>query len=282
MLTVRHLLAATLAAGALSLVPGAAKAAQSYDNCTGFIETLPATITTQGTWCLHKNLSTSITSGNAITIAANNVTLDCNDFKVGGLGGGSESKTNGIYADDRANVTVRQCTVRGFYRGVVLNKGFGHLIEDNRVDNSLYIGIVSAGSYATGDTVSVIRNNQVLDTGGGLTTALGISATDYLIENNLVHGVFATGSSPHTIGISLSKRGIVRGNQVRIANALSSGNAVGIDAAAAHSVVERNIVEGTGNVYPSTAVTGSLCRDNTGSWVKTGEVCNSTVGYQGW
>lgn len=281
MLTVRHLLAATLAAGALSLVPGAAKAAQSYDSCTGFIESLPATITTQGTWCLRKNLSTSITSGNAITIAANNVTLDCNDFKVGGLGGGSESKTNGIYADDQANVTVRQCTVRGFYRGVFLNKGFGHLIEGNRVDNNLYIGIASGGSNAA-ETGSVIRNNQVLDTGGGSISARGIAATDYLIENNLVHGVFAAGTSPHTIGISLSKRGIVRGNQVRIANSLASGNAIGIDAAAAYSVVERNIVEGNGNVYPSTAITGDNCRDNTAMWVKTGEVCSLSVGYQGW
>src|SRR5690606_5602912 len=193
------------------------------------------------------------------------------------------SKTNGIYADDRANVTVRQCVVRGFYRGVFLNRGFGHLIEDNRVDNSLYIGIVSAGSYATGDTGSVIRNNQVRDTGGGLTSALGISASGYLIENNLVHGVFAMGTSPRTIGISLTSNGIVRGNQVRIANSLASGSATGIDAdAAGDSVIERNIVRGSGNVYPNTGIVGNFCRDNTATWVKTGEVCTSSVGYHGW
>ncbi|HEY0661023.1 MAG TPA: hypothetical protein VGD21_06870 [Lysobacter sp.] len=61
------------------------QAAESYDNCTGFIETLPATISTQGTWCLKHDVGTAITEGNAVTIAANNVTLDCNDFKIGGL-----------------------------------------------------------------------------------------------------------------------------------------------------------------------------------------------------
>ncbi|HEY0661599.1 MAG TPA: hypothetical protein VGD21_09825, partial [Lysobacter sp.] len=63
------------------VAPAPAQAAQSYDNCTGFIDSLPATITTQGTWCLRKDLSTAMSSGNAITIATNNVTIDCNDFK---------------------------------------------------------------------------------------------------------------------------------------------------------------------------------------------------------
>ena len=56
----------TLAAFAGASDPAAA--AESYDSCLGFIDALPATITTQGTWCLRQNLDTSATSGNVIEI----------------------------------------------------------------------------------------------------------------------------------------------------------------------------------------------------------------------
>jgi hypothetical protein len=47
----RHSIAAALvlAAAGLSASP-AARGAESYDNCTGFIDSVPATITTQGVW----------------------------------------------------------------------------------------------------------------------------------------------------------------------------------------------------------------------------------------
>jgi hypothetical protein len=69
-----------------------AQAAESYDNCSGYIDSVPAVIATQGTWCLRKDLSTAQTSGNAIEIAANNVVIDCNDFKLGGLAAGHRRK----------------------------------------------------------------------------------------------------------------------------------------------------------------------------------------------
>src|SRR5690606_24652633 len=88
-------LAALLLLGGLAATQPA-RAAQSYDACTGFIDSVPATISTQGVWCLRKDLSTNITSGNAITIATNNVTIDCNDFKLGGLAAGNGSNAFGI------------------------------------------------------------------------------------------------------------------------------------------------------------------------------------------
>src|SRR5690348_2627551 len=44
-------------------LPLPARAAQSYDNCTGFIDSVPATVSTQGTWCLRHDANTAITSG---------------------------------------------------------------------------------------------------------------------------------------------------------------------------------------------------------------------------
>ena len=133
-------------AGLLS-APGAALAAQSYDACEGrFIDSLPATITTQGVWCFRKDLSTAITSGGAITIATNNVTIDCNDFKLGGLAAGAATAARGIQASDKLNATIRNCNVRGFYAGVYIDgtaraKTAGHVIENNRFASNTHYGI---------------------------------------------------------------------------------------------------------------------------------------------
>ena len=64
-------------------------------NCTP-ITTLPAVITVQGIYCLTGNLSTAMTSGNAIEIQTNNVVLDLNGFKLGGLAAGSGTGAAGI------------------------------------------------------------------------------------------------------------------------------------------------------------------------------------------
>ena len=55
---------ATLAAFGGASSPAAV--AETYNTCTGFIDALPAVITTQGIWCLRQNLDTSATSGNMI------------------------------------------------------------------------------------------------------------------------------------------------------------------------------------------------------------------------
>ncbi|HEY0660899.1 MAG TPA: right-handed parallel beta-helix repeat-containing protein [Lysobacter sp.] len=188
--------------------------AETYDTCTGFIDTLPATITTQGTWCLRHDLSTAITSGDAINIATNNVTIDCNDFKVGGLAAGNSSQAKGINAGDRLNVTVRRCNIRGFYRGINISGGAGHLVEDNRLDNNLYIGIRMTGEN------NVVQRNRVFDTGGypfpeSQHSIYGIWVTADVIDN-LVDGVFGTNSYSITNGIVFGGPGVVvRGNRVR-------------------------------------------------------------------
>src|SRR6185369_12584927 len=95
------------------------RAAESYDNCSGTVASLPAVISTQGTWCFKQDLATSITFGNAITVTTNNVTLDCNNFKLGGLAAGVGTHAYGVYAGGygagRSNITVRNCNVRGFF-----------------------------------------------------------------------------------------------------------------------------------------------------------------------
>ncbi len=226
MIIFRHLLAAGLMFGSLCLLPGTARAAQSYDSCAGFIDSLPATITTQGVWCLRKDLATSMASGNAITVATNNVTIDCNDFKIGGLGAGNASATMGIHAQNRQNVTVRHCNIRGFYMGIVLYQGSGHLVEDNRLDNNL-----STGIYANDIDNSLVQRNRVFDTGGypGEDDAYGIYATADVVDN-IVAGVFAASNvATNPAGIRTAGNGTTaRGNHIRGLAVAGTGSATGI------------------------------------------------------
>src|SRR5450759_2310807 len=110
-------------------------------NCTA-ITTLPYIISTQGVYCLTGELSTGITTGNAITIATNNVVLDLNGFKIGGLSAGLGTTAIGIYANQRQNITIKNGTVRGFCYGIYLSDtslyttSQGHVIEDIRADQN--------------------------------------------------------------------------------------------------------------------------------------------------
>jgi hypothetical protein len=143
-----------------------ARAAESYGNCTGFIDTVPATITTPGTWCLRRDLNTAIMSGIAIHIAASSVTLDCNHFTTDGFDGGFETQAYGVYAGDRLNVSIRNCNIRGFATGILLDGGSngvapGFLVERNTLNGHTRTGIFVRGAGST------IRGNRVLDIGTG-------------------------------------------------------------------------------------------------------------------
>src|SRR5688572_24458527 len=103
---------------ALASAPAPVDAASSFDSCTGTISSLPAVISASGTWCLQADQTTSLSSGHAISVTANNVTIDCNGFRLGGLAAGPATGTVGVLATDRANLVIRDCHIRGFRYGV--------------------------------------------------------------------------------------------------------------------------------------------------------------------
>jgi len=230
--------------------PRTAQAAESYDNCTGFITSLPTAISTPGTWCLNKNLTTAISSGNAIAINANNVTLDCNDFVVDGLAAGAGTTAHGINASNRLNATVRHCTVRGFEYGLTLvgTTGAGHVVEDNRFDSNTYAGV-----WVEGDG-SVVRRNQVADSGGSTVTsyAQGIF-TRYSVDvlDNSVSGVVGGSGVGIATGISTisNANGSVSDNRVRGVLKGGTGTARGIyNSSAGRITIDSNDVVGDGSV----------------------------------
>ncbi len=179
----------TLMALATALMATPAKAETT--ECT-VIDSIPFIITVQGIYCLTGNLASSLTSGEMITVATNNVTIDMNGFKLGGLAAGAGTLANGIFALDRRNITIRNGSIRGFLRGIFLDgdaaTSSGHLLEDLRLDGNTFIGAIVEG------TGNIIRNNQVVNTGPSdiQTQAFGLYiafSNDSVMEGNVISSV---------------------------------------------------------------------------------------------
>ena len=240
-------------------------------NCTN-IASLPATLTTQGTYCLKQDVSTSVATGTAITIAANNITIDCNGFKVGGLGAGGATMTTGIgTAGDRLNATVRGCAVRGFMIGLDL-KGDGHLVEDNRFDSNTTVGMRVAGD------ASMVRGNRVFSTGLGphAWPSVGIHAIGSLdvSDNSVSRVVVVQGSNLGAFGIYTQSNleGVVARNHVRgiQGDAVASSFAIRNDDAG-HVSLRDNTVSDDGVGFAA----GIFCNGATG--VASG---NDVLGFE--
>ena len=154
--------------------------------CTATITSLPITINLSGVWCLKNNLKYNNPNGFAIRVARKDVTIDLGGFAIDGMAAGAATLAHGIQALDQQNLTIRNGTVKGFYRGIFLDdfagKNRGHLIENIRVDQSRYIGI-----YIRGDRL-VIRNNHVIDTGPGNNQAAAIGILAHFCDNAHIFG----------------------------------------------------------------------------------------------
>ena len=255
--------------------PSPVHAAAAYDNCTGFVDTLPAVLTTQGTWCLRGDLVTSMASGSAITIGTSNVTLDCNGFKLGGLAAGATSTARGVNAENRMNLTVRDCGIRGFYRGINIGGGGGHLVEDNRLDFNLYVGIRVTGQN------NLVRGNRVFETGGYPFAESAHSILAIFVEadviDNIVDGVLPSNGFTTAYGIfATSPSPVIRGNTVRGVDGGDFRYPVGISGAVGgRGRIEGNHVEGIGGGWGIER--GYLCIGNsvTGTNVPYAECENS-------
>ena len=265
----RPILALAVTLGAAS-APGLAWAAHSYGTCTGYIDSLPATIASSGTWCLRADELTAQTSGAAVSVEADFVVIDCNDFRLSGIQAGAATMTTGIAVRerDRHNVVVRHCHLEGFRYGVAM-MGFSHVVEHNTIDASTFVGVSVRGSY------TVVRDNLVRETGGrpGAEEAYGIVMLGEfgMALDNTVAGVSpflledkGRGGRHHddredwrTYGILL-RDGVVQGNRVIDLAATATGIQLLGD-----GVIRDNIVfHGEGKSAVGIDGGGNRCTDN--------------------
>jgi len=246
----RALACALLAVAAIA--PRTAVAAENTISCTYVIVSLPATLDVDGgTWCLTQDLATNIATGAAITVAADNVTLDCNDFEVDGTGGGAGSSAEGIRALARRNLIVRNCTFRNFFYGAYVDDfdaagSGGHLVEDNTFTNNYYEGV-----HLGGDN-SVLRRNQVLFTQSSNNAAFGIETRKAVdVVDNTVYHVEAVNAAAIGILTNYNTGGSVRGNRIGFVGLDSgSGPILGIrnQNSSARMVIRDNVLVGGGEV----------------------------------
>jgi nitrous oxidase accessory protein NosD len=183
------------------------------------ITSLPNTITAPGVYCLKSDFTPAITTGNAVEIQADNVVIDLNGYTLDGRAAGIGTAAVGIYAYQRKNITIRHGTVRGFERGIVLNDNppfttsQGHLIEDIRADMNTHMGLAAAGRG------NIIRNNQVVNTGGSTNNVntFGIVAFGpgwRLLNNDTIETKEELSGFAYGIYLNNSEGSVVENNRV--------------------------------------------------------------------
>jgi hypothetical protein len=227
------------------------------------IKTLPATITTPGIYCLKGKLKTSITSGAAITIAANDVTVDLNGWRLVGQAAGTGTLASGI-SSDRHRVTVKNGTIVGFHVGVYLT-GRGVLVEDLLLDHNRRIGILVEGPRA------LVRRNRVVDTGGSTATAnapayaIVTAGSGSLIDGNMISNLTAVGTGwEYGIRIDHSDWVTVRDNMVSDDAKPVGGSSWGIDAGSGSfsvAIVSNTAANLTGGIRFHPAASGTYSQN---------------------
>jgi hypothetical protein len=263
-----HCAALLLAACGLAAAPAAH--AETFSTCTQFINTLPATLSSTGVYCLAKDVATAVTTGAAITVAANNVTLDCNGYKIGGIGAGPATEAIGILVDggaglgSRGNFLLRNCSVRGFHTGLWVRSAPSLVVEDNRFEQSRSSAVQLV--YPPG---FVLRRNLITDTGGpGVHHAVIASGDGGDIVDNIIRNTFSS-DNLSVAGIEGGNcRGCnVTGNRVL---GLAGASATGMRfAASGIHAAELRIVGNTVTRLDGTGIHGygiqanGLCKDNT-------------------
>ena len=253
-----------LAAVMLAPLPAAAQA------CTQ-INSLPATLNSPGKYCLAASHTVNMTSGNAITIASNDVTLDCDGNTIKNTATSNNGSSTGVYVSSRNGITIKNCRiVGGFTNGIDMfqllsgaNANYYNTIQDNQVAGPYHHGIRAYGSAVE------IVNNRIYDIGGQANSyAIGIrvggSANAYRLH--VVRGNYIAGTnSPYTAAYGIfSDNSLVSAfldNGIVGTSAKTGKIAYGMYIKGQHNRMTDNHVVGTG----SPGEVGILSDDNTSS-----------------
>ncbi len=190
-----------LALAAVALLIGSAARAQDFYVIAGGgppvgtkITSLPYTINNSGFYFLGSDLGYTPTTGNAITINHNDVTLDLMGFIL--VGPGPNTDAEGIHISPQYNVEVRNGTVAGFRYGIneINSNAANCRILNIRAANN-FIGINMSG-----------LNHLIKNCTATANTAVGIGCPGSgLITDNVA-------SNNGSIGISLVGPGSLLGN----------------------------------------------------------------------
>jgi len=159
------------------------------------IAKLPHVITKGGVYRLTKDLGFVDVTGNAISVDVTDVVIDLNGFEIIAVSG-SANNAVGIKSSLKNRVTIKNGTIRGFEKGVVIGG------DDARVSDLLLVNNLETGVSVTGNHAQIIHN-RVFDTGGstngGVVDAEGITLTGTYgtISDNDVELTFQSDTTGH-------------------------------------------------------------------------------------
>ena len=160
------------------------------------ISSVPFTINSPGTYIVVNALVYSASTGNAITVNTDNVTIDLNGHYLTCPASGNGA--HGIYANSKADIRIRNGEITNFYVAVWLDyQGTGtNLNFGNTIDT---VGFYNNGFavYCAKSTGCVVRNCIVIgvSNGGGIefVDGTGNRATNNL-ASGLNYGFYSNGS----------------------------------------------------------------------------------------
>jgi parallel beta-helix repeat protein len=266
---------------------------------------IPFTINESGSYYLTEDINSADT---AITVAADDVTIDLAGFTLAGPDSGT---IYGIYMSGRSNVEIRNGTVRDFHSGIYesSDSGQGHRVIDVRALSNgirgIYLGSknnlvkdctasgngTSATGYVYGiyaSSGSTVTGNTVRDNGNSATSYVyGIYAyTGSTVTGNTAYynGTSATGS--YVYGIKAGSGSTVTGNTAYYNGNWADGDVVGIYAGSGSTVTGNTAYN---NGYSADTVYGiwlggyNLVDQNTAysNGSAAGSATNMTLGVTG-
>ncbi len=179
------------------------------------IAAVPYTVAAPGVYCLAADMSYPAESGAAITIAADDVTVDLRGYHLAGVATPTTSAL-GIHAIGHSHVTVTNGGIRGFQVGVRLDGPvYDALLSHLRVLSStlhgLYIGpgaanelshcsvsYIGGTAWATAFTAGIVVDHAVTVTDNDVRapyggTAYGIVTGGFgVLARNRVFGTYST------------------------------------------------------------------------------------------
>ncbi|HVM48540.1 MAG TPA: hypothetical protein VMU04_10965 [Candidatus Acidoferrum sp.] len=224
------------------------------------IASAPFTITQPGSYYLTTNLTVS--SGNAITIAASGVTLDLSGFTISSTA--ASATGYGIFINTSSGILRNITIANGFIQGGVTNNGsgvytgsgFGYgvyysgvppanvLVSRVSVSGCLYDGIVLSSGYSTvvesctvqtvgsyGIWASIVKQSSAFDC--GLQAIYGLQVSDCLGQTSGSggSGVYAYTALNCSGSSSSSGLGVAAFTALNCSGSSSSGTAVSADTA---------------------------------------------------
>lgn len=202
-----------VAAGRIVLAVAGLAAGVAHAACNP-IDRLPYVVNQPGDYCVVADLQTT---GDGITILANDVTVDLQGYRIRGTLD-IRSYSSCIVSFGYRNITVRNGSIRGCSNGIYLSdyfdrdwlvgfKGGGHVVEDMEITGSTFRGMRVEGNG------NIMRRNVLNHVGGSIiypaAVIIGIESLGpgAIIDSNLIHEMRGVTYPGEGVGIAVNSLG---------------------------------------------------------------------------